>query len=1293
MARTCRLLSNEEIFNILDSKFGQVLAANLRIQYETDQSKGKYEKFSEYLIDKYRLYNNNKYYKRVFNNLNDAQVFFNNTKKIYPLVSQPRKIPVNGYYEVQVYSGQKFKEIYDTLGDESKKIINAEDRLEDLKIKKEFEKLQREANYTVNDEGDVTPYVTPYNDADFLLDTASQYQFIINRKVEELANINRSIASEKAKNNTSEVERLIKVKNQIEESIKTLTEGPSFSDILNIAQTDLEFIDSIFEKDSVSPQDLTSIMNKFDFWLSDRLKEAFFDTEAILDEAPNYLSFLEKKNEFDRKRTKWTNLAEKYMNSVIKDVTDNVYTEEQLKIMKTQLLESNSFQSLLRGLSTDANIFIQVIDYKMKEASELARQEILDFQKILTEQTEKLIKKVGSSDPKNLYKLFLQLDVKGNWTGRLVNRFSQSYFDELKKYKVRDWSDVEQVTERYKWLKENTITFDPRKLFFEEYLKLEEGNRPVRFNEADRQSHISELKKQLGEKGYEYYYQKTKEGFERYKEALSNFKDSLEGSADEIKDALDSWKKEWSPFYYLDKTTGASYSPGRFLGFENIVNVPRRYKTNGTETGWYDKNFDKIEADETYLNYYNFYIESLTKFKKYYPSEDEHQINYLPELRENQLLKQFITNPLAIKGNLYDFFIEQTTENEIFQNQIDSVGNLKRTLPIYMMGNTMSKLSNIERQVIADQAAKKFPNRNSIEFRNLNEKMQYDAIQKKLKEKSFDLFKVLSAHAVTAETFKHKSRVEDFLRIGKEFINNAEKIHLTNDNKPKTGLFGFLTQKGGLKNLTEAFDYASDYFYGISKVKTPGKLLAKDLESKKQIEDYEKEITELKSQPETDEVVKKIELIRKKIESLQVQFVSSNAADTILKYVHLKGMGWNPFSAVTNLSFGFISNYTHAAGEEDFTDKDLTKAYSLLLNNVLRATHIVNMKTAVKITQLMMEYGVVGDIREGTGSNKIKGIKEKFKILLPYEMTSRAEFINQGSTFIAMMLNKKIEDLDGNQRNLFEAYTLDANNNLVWNTKEFGEKTEWQTLGKNKTNFKLKVEAVKAIIHGNYNPNDPVRAKKTVLGRALLMFRNWMAEGFANRFQSERDNVILGRKLKGRYRSYYEAKTTEGEPVGIGRSLQLTLQEMARLLTKGLYNSKGVTSLSDVDKANIKKNARELNIYMSIMVLCLLLKGLKDDDDDENKYFLTVLINNFNRLQDDIDFYTNPLSFEQLQRNTIPAFGLIVDVQRLFKASYRYLNGEDGKNGSTTFDEAFFRVFPGGFAYYRTQSVLEDVQY
>lgn len=1290
MAKFCRIISNDELFNILNEFVDQNISAKLRSNYETKKNQGIYENFLYYLLDNYRLYSNRKHSERVFLTLEDANRYYSNAVREYPLVKKPQFIPFNGYYKVYSHSGKMFKNTFDELYKRGNQYLideqEAIDELEKERLKKEFDALEKEANYKVNDEGDVVAL------EDFLLDTDSQYSFVMTRKKEELSNVKKMIASEKTKGNTAEVERLIKIKTGLEDSILKLSETPNFNDVMAIAKSDLDFINDIFTKTSLSPQDLVSVSGKLDFWLSKRFEEAFFDTDAILNESPNYLNFLELKKQLDKKRAQWENLAERYMNSVIKDVTDNVYTADQLKSMKSQLIESNVFQSMFRGLSTDENPFIQIIDLKIKEANELARQEVLEFQKKLTAITEKLIKRVGSSDPKKLYKLFIQLDRKGNPTGHMVNRFSQNYFDEIAKYRITDWSDGERVSERYRWLKENTITFDVRKLFYEDYLSLEEDNKPVRFTEADRQAHIAELKKQLGEKGYEYYYQKAKEGFERYKIRLSEITEELEGTDEEIQEALNDWKKEWSPFYYLDKTSGINISPGKFLGFENIVNIPRRYKKDGTETGWHDKNFDQIEKDDVYLEYYNFAMESFANFRKYYPSEDNLQTNYLPELRESQVLKQFISNPLALKSNVYDFFINQVAENEIFQNEIDSLNNLQRTLPTYMMGNTMSKLSSIERQVIADEAAKKFSDRNSLQFKNLYEKMQYDAIQEKLKEKSFDLFKVLSANAVTAETYKHKSRVDDFLRIAKDFVYKAEKVHLTNKDEAKKGLFGFLTQKDGLRNLIEAFDYTVDNFYGISKVKKEGKLIPKDLRAKEQIKEYNKNIEELKKEPQNEETLKKIELINEKIRSLQTQFISANAADLILKYVHLKGMGWNPFSAVTNLGFGVISNFTHAAGEEDFNDKQLLKAYRLLMNNTLRATHIVNMKTAVKISQLMMEYGVVGDIREGTGSNAIKGIKEKFKILLPYEMTSRAEFINQGSTFLAMMLNTKITDLTGKERNLFEAYTLDDSNNLVWNTKEFGENADWSTLGKTKTKFKLKVEAVKAIIHGNYNPNDPVRIKKTVLGRAVMMFRNWMAEGFANRFQSERTSVILERQVKGRYRSFTQAKTKEGEAVGIGRSLQFTLQEMARLLTKGLYNSKGINVLSDVDKANLKKNARELNIYMSLMVLSLMLKGLKDDDEEDD-YFLTFTINNFNRLQDDIDFYSNPSTFEQLQRNTIPAFGLIVDVKRLFEASYRYLNDEDGRNGSTTAQEAFFRVFPGGFAYFRTQAILEDVQY
>jgi hypothetical protein len=1286
MGKTCRVISNDAIFSSLEELMHQHVATVLRTRFEMAKQAGTADRMLTFLIDRYKKNKNRQPEDRIFDNYKDARDYFLDTRQNYDLVNPPRKIVGSGSYAVYSYSGMQYANIISQLSEKLDEELSyyEEKTLEEIKTR------QKEANEVFNDEGEL---YAPDSDIDYSVSIQSQYDFVLQRKKEEMSNLNRLIALEYARKNAENVERLTKYKEKLESDIKKLIDTPNFSDIMNIASSDLEEINTLLDKDMLSPQDLVIIKNKLEFWLSDRFTDAFFTSADKINESPNYKVFLAKKAEFDRNRTKYEDLASAYMNSVIKDVTNNNYTEAELKIMKKQLLEINIGQGQMRDLGTDSNIFIQVIDTKMKEASELARQEVIAFQRKLTEETEALIKKVGNNNPKKLYELFLQLDSKGNWSGNIVNRFSQNFFDTRRAVNVTDWSDTNQVKSMYKWLKENTITFDPRKLFYEDYLEMEEGNLPALFDESDREAHIQELKRHLGERGFASYFEKQKRVFEDFKERYNELKNTTQGTEEEVKEALDAWKKEWSPFFYLDKTTGANVSAGKFLGYNYIVSVPRRFKNDGELTGWYDKNFDKIEADPAYLKYYEFLTDSLQKFKAYYPSDNELQANYLPELRETQILKQFFTNPLALKSNLYDFFIDQTAENEIFQNQTDSMGNLIRVLPAHMMSNAMSKLSAAEKRILVDEAVKKIPDTTSVEFKALLQQMQYDAIQKKLKEKSFDLFKVLSAHAVTAETFKHKTRTEDFLRIAKDFVYNAERINVTANGQTSSSIMGFNTQKDGLRNLINALDYAYDSWYGLDKNKKPGKLVAKDLESKEKIEAYELDLKELEAQDQNDETVKKIEAIKENIRSLQKIFVTSNAADSVLKYLHIKSMGWNPFSAVTNLGFGFISNYTHAAGEQDFNSEELNKAYAYLLNNVFRSTKLVNMKTAVKISQLMMEYGVVGDIREGTGSHAIKGIKEKFKVLLPYEMTSRAEFINQGSTFVAMMLNTKIDNLNNESKNLFEAYTLDADNNLVWNEAEFGPQEAWQSLGKSKTAFKLKVEAVKKIIHGNYDPNSPVAIKKTALGRALMMFRNWVAEGFANRFESEYENIKLGRQVKGRYTSFYSAKTKEGDPVGIGRSISLTVQEMARILTKGLYNSKGVNVLTDVDKANLKKNAMELNIYLSLMVLGMMLKHMNDgDDDDESALFLTFMINNFNRLQTDITFYTSPLSFEKLQRNSIPAFGFITDVVRLNTAAYRYISGNDGRNGATTFQEAFFRVFPMGFAYYRTESLLEDVQ-
>ena len=60
-------------------------------------------------------------------------------------------------------------------------------------------------------------------------------------------------------------------------------------------------------------------------------------------------------------------------------------------------------------------------------------------------------------------------------------------------------------------------------------------------------------------------------------------------------------------------------------------------------------------------------------------------------------------------------------------------------------------------------------------------------------------------------------------------------------------------------------------------------------------------------------------------------------------------MGWNVLAGISNIGFGTISNWTHAAGGEDFSMRNFTKAQTLAWNTLGGKTT----KNGKKISNLM----------------------------------------------------------------------------------------------------------------------------------------------------------------------------------------------------------------------------------------------------------------------------------------------------------------------------------------------------
>jgi hypothetical protein len=236
--------------------------------------------------------------------------------------------------------------------------------------------------------------------------------------------------------------------------------------------------------------------------------------------------------------------------------------------------------------------------------------------------------------------------------------------------------------------------------------------------------------------------------------------------------------------------------------------------------------------------------------------------------------------------------------------------------------------------------------------------------------------------------------------------------------------------------------------------------------------------------------------------------------------------------------------------------------------------------------------------------------------------------------------------------------------------------------------------------HGNYDPDSLIKFKRHFAGRAISQFRTWMFQGFAERFKGEFTDYQLTNRLtgeefikrKGRYRSYgaYWAYYQENNGMmGIGAVFNATYQLLRKLGgpifgTKTTFDEIVGDQFTEVDAANMRKNMTEIATYMFLLAFTAAMKaGLDDEDDPAKKFAYYFLINQLGRLGTDIMFYTNPVDFEKLTRNAIPAFSLVLDASKvindvgtLMSGGSDILKSGPDKGESRTWRD-FKRLIPG----------------
>ncbi len=1080
----------------------------------------------------------------------------------------------------------------------------------------------------------------------------------------------------------SKYERL---RNQLED----FQENYSLTKIFEQAEDNFAELDRIFSKPNLSYEDLQYAKNITNFWIKagefiPGREHMFLDKDEADDPAIK-AKFIEFRNRADEYNGRDLVIKE---DKITEDVNAYNGTNKSKEAILGIFKDAWGLQAEAMSLGRVDNDMLQAIYKAVEEVN--SKSEILATQvwKRIDEAYEKALPGLRSIQRKTggstVFDVFKQQREDGKLTGNITFRFSQEFYDQKRELfrkasrldrKYRNNPDAilkaassKAWKEYYNFLNNEMTIFDVRMLFADE--QADDGTVPDQFIYSRKTyapgviaQHEAMLKEQLGEKGFQIYMESQEKKIEKFKAVRQAAWDVISGDpsltdAQKNQQMLD-WVKENSPYWALDmkespamriKPDNSYYSPS----YKYTVDIPLRVYPNGKKSKWYDKKFELIEADDKVLEFYNLMIDLIDDNKAMIGDKaDMLQMNSIPFIK-NTIIDLFADKGMSVGvAGIWDKFVQGLRTDDLSSQATGKrdvlTGERGREVNL---GLSLDQRGEIQSIVDLKVAKYKVDNGKNPTAAIVNE-FKKEAMDEVAKEKSFDLVKVMKAFSLASIAYKNKIAIQPFIETASEVFSNLKKAETNAAGEVYIDKDGNPVGSESLKNMKAMLDfYLDEKFWATGGKAIEGKTKKKvyTREESKKLKELNSLATSLEEKINStdDEELKKsyqkdLDKVKAQIEELGGTYTLSKIGDNFLQWVQLKGMGWNVTGALSNMGFGSIANWTEASDRRLIDQKSLRKAYVMMLNSVAKNLTFNGYAnpTATKIRGIMDNLNILQQSAEELYKRTTEStFTKKAKRFGAYNVNARAEYLNQGALVLAYLLKNKATNIaTGEDVSLYEAF--DENGELKEGFSFRGKKgIEGQT------ELKLVLGRVVSKVHGDYK--DPLKGKKTFLGRALFQFRTWMPEGFASRFEAEKEDYILGITRKGRYRSgFLFVSYSDGSGMGALKQTLFTLKQLGRkmLFLKTQFDEAG---FSEVDAANLRKNLTELVFLIGAVSLTLALKALREGDDEEDDLTsmgINILINQGNRLQNDILTYMDPREGEKLIKSALPVLQVLNDVR------------------------------------------------
>lgn len=302
-------------------------------------------------------------------------------------------------------------------------------------------------------------------------------------------------------------------------------------------------------------------------------------------------------------------------------------------------------------------------------------------------------------------------------------------------------------------------------------------------------------------------------------------------------------------------------------------------------------------------------------------------------------------------------------------------------------------------------------------------------------------------------------------------------------------------------------------------------------------------------------------------------------------------LGLNSLAGIANAVNGLAMQNIEAAAREFYNAKELLAADKYYAKHLPKLLGELGSRSKSNVLDLIFQYfDIKQDFDKTRGSlDKKSFILKMFGPSILYLYQTSGDHFLYGRGSLAMLLREQV-NYKGKKTSLLEAIT----ENLKFidkNKPNLGKKVSLEGITKldgsaytedDVSVISRKIERVNQKCFGVYNKGDINAARRVILGKFALQYRDWMRPAWKRRFASAHMDVELGYEIEGYYTS---------------------LKEYSKLLfddlKKGQLNIiQNYRNLTEHQKANVRRVITEVAQFISVLGL---LTGINWDVDDEDK--------------------------------------------------------------------------------------------